>query len=164
MTRWGWLLIFPGVAAWCADNALSLAKQETGKAPAGFTAFAVGPGKPGAAKVVALKDAKHKALEIIPEWSDQENYQQSVTALVDTAKKFGFSDHEIANITDFRVVAALEMARRYQEVKKVEKKVAAKIPKVKKSNNKLSPKRRSPAQKKLSPADAYRQMLDEAID
>ena len=65
MTRWGWLLIFPGVAAWCADNALSLAKQETGKAPAGFTAFAVGPGKPGAAKVVALKDAKHKALEII---------------------------------------------------------------------------------------------------
>ena len=65
MTRWGWLLIFPGVAAWCADNALSLAKQETGKAPSGFTAFAAGTGKVGAPKIVALKDAKKKALEII---------------------------------------------------------------------------------------------------
>jgi hypothetical protein len=65
MTRWGWLLIFPGAAAWCADNALSLVKQETGKAPVGFTAFAVGTGKVGVAKIVALKDAKKKALEII---------------------------------------------------------------------------------------------------
>ena len=64
MTRWGWLLIFPGVTALTADNALSLAKQETGKAPAGYTAFAAGTGKVGAAKIVALKDAKHKALEI----------------------------------------------------------------------------------------------------
>jgi len=65
MTRWGWLLIFPGVAALAADNALSLAKQETGKPPAGFTAFAAGTGKVGAPKIVALKDAKKKALEII---------------------------------------------------------------------------------------------------
>ena len=65
MMRWGWLLIFPGAAAWCADNALSLVKQETGKAPVGFSAFAVGTGKVGVAKIVALKDAKKKALEII---------------------------------------------------------------------------------------------------
>lgn len=62
--RWGWFLIFPGVAALAADNVLSLAKQETGKAPADYTAFAAGTGKVGAAKIVALKDAKHKALEI----------------------------------------------------------------------------------------------------
>ena len=56
------------------ENALSLAKQEIGKAPADLTPHSTGPGKVGAAKIVPIDNLKKKALEIQGGDADQSHY------------------------------------------------------------------------------------------
>jgi hypothetical protein len=71
--------------------------------------------------------------KVNPAWSDTSKVQALKSELADYARSLGFSDEEIGNTVDHRVLITLEKARQHEQaVQKVApaKKRVSKVPKV----------------------------------
>jgi len=84
------------------------------------------------AQVEALQREQEKALEVIPEWSDESVRSGDVKRITNYLQGGGFSDEEIASVADHRMRRILMDATRGVEVKEkapVIKKRVVKAPK-----------------------------------
>jgi hypothetical protein len=63
-----------------------------------------------------LNEAKAKLLEIVPEWRDPKVAKAERASLKEFGRSFGYSEEELAGITDHRAVALLRMAQKYQDL------------------------------------------------
>lgn len=83
---------------------------------------------------------QQKLLETIPDWKDPQVAQKEKTEVVTWAKRYGFSDNELANASDHRAVNVLRKAMLYDKLvgnKAVKKKVTT-APKMVKSGRPIT--------------------------
>lgn len=64
-----------------------------------------------------------KLPDLVPRWKDPEQYKKDMPLLRGYAKKLGYSDEEINQAYDPRAIAALDKARRYDELMERQKKL-----------------------------------------
>jgi hypothetical protein len=60
-----------------------------------------------------LPAEREKLLSARPEWRDEKQFEAARTQMMSTARKFGFSDAELAQVYDHRYLIALDLASRY---------------------------------------------------
>mgnify|MGYP001823335854 CR=1 FL=1 len=101
-----------------------------------------------------LATERQAMMQAIPEWSDRETYDRDRTAIVDVAKQYGFSELEIGQIVDHRVVKFMRDHARLMG----ERQEAEKLPK---QIRKQSRKGTKPRQK--TKRSALDQMVDRAM-
>lgn len=93
-----------------------------------------------------------KLRELYPEWADPEKEKAHVADLSAYAKSLGFTDDDLAHVTDHRVVALLDKARRFDEAERRKPKLVEKIDRALdtiKPSAATSPPRRSAADRAL---------------
>lgn len=78
-----------------------------------------------------LEAEKAKLVELIPEWKNVETAKAEKAKLTSYANKAGYSNEDLAQVTDSRAINLLLKAMRYDEMMAKKPAVAAKIEKVK---------------------------------
>ena len=63
-----------------------------------------------------LADQRSKLLEAVPEWQDEAKAREGQRQMLDYAKQVGFSEEELAQVFDHRLVLLLRDAARYHQV------------------------------------------------
>lgn len=60
-----------------------------------------------------LPAEREKLLTARPEWRDEKQFEAARTQMMSAARKFGFSDAELGQVYDHRILVALDLASRY---------------------------------------------------
>lgn len=88
---------------------------------------------------VKLAEEQQKLYEKLPHWTDDAKRNADVTLISERAKTFGFSNEELATISDHRILLAMLDAAKYAQLQEKSPKIAkkvAKAPKISKPGKK----------------------------
>jgi len=77
-----------------------------------------------------LAHERQKLLDRVPEWRDPKVQQAEQAQLVEFGRTLGFSDNELANVTDHRAVLALRMAMQFERAKNQGRTARQRAPKI----------------------------------
>ena len=124
-----------------------------------------------AAAQTRLVEEQERMKELIPEWLDPEVAQREKTQVVTYAQRVGYTEEELANVSDARAVAVIRKAMMYDELmskKPAAQKKTQKAPKMTKggqpkSKAQISARRKQSALANISKSKG-RASMDAAVD
>ena len=124
-----------------------------------------------AAAQTRLAEEQERMKELIPEWLDPEVAQREKTQVVTYAQRVGYTEEELANVSDARAVAVIRKAMMYDELmskKPAAQKKTQKAPKMTKggqpkSKAQISARRKQSALANISKSKG-RASMDAAVD
>lgn len=96
-----------------------------------------------------LASERDAMLQAIPEWSDRETYDRDRTAILDVGKQYGFSDIEVGQIMDHRVVKFMRDHARLLNERQAAEKLPQQIKKTAKRGHKAKQRRGKSAVDKM---------------
>lgn len=124
-----------------------------------------------AAAQAHLAQEQERMKELIPEWLDAEVAQREKTQVITYAQRVGYSEEELANVSDARAVAVIRKAMMYDDLmgkKPAAQKKTSKAPKMTKggqpkSKSQISARRKQSALAQISKSKG-RASMDAAVD